>query len=90
MGTMTHTFHAGATVWVITTATYPAIRKGQIIQVRGNELTTETTITYDVRLEGDNGTTEIDEGKMSATLNAATEAYFISLGGVAGSPCVLG
>ncbi len=87
---MTHLYHAGATVWIITTAANPAIRGGVIIQVRGNELITETTIGYDVRLEGDNGTTVVTEANVFATLNDASIAYFTKLGGIAGSPCIVG
>jgi len=49
MGTITHTFDAGQSVW------------------------------YDVRLDGDNGTTEIAEANMFATLAEATAEYEIRL-----------
>ena len=84
MGTITHTFDAGQTVWVITTASascVSAIRKGVVIQVRGTALTTGDTVKYDVRLEGDNGTTETAEANIYATYGEASAAYAAKLGG---------
>ena len=82
MGTITHTFDAGQSVWVITTAsaTCPsAVLGGIVIQVRAVQQTSGTTVAYDVRLDGDNGTTEIKEANMFATLAEATTEYEIRL-----------
>ena len=75
---------AGQTVWVITTATDScpsAVREGIVIQVTAKELTSGQTFTYDVRLDGDNGTTEVAAGNIYSTINAAMDAYTISMGG---------
>lgn len=84
MATFTPDFNAGQTVWVITTATdscVSAVREGVVIQATATELTSGQTFKYDVRLEGDNGTTEIAAANIYATINAAMDAYTISLGG---------
>lgn len=90
MATFTPDFNAGQTVWVITSDDNPALREGTVIQAKATELTSGTTFKYDVRLEGDNGTTDVVAAKIFADLNAATIAYFTALGGVAGSPCIVG
>jgi len=82
MGTITHTFDAGQSIWVITTATATcpsAVLGGTVIQVRAVQQTSGTTVTYDVRLDGDNGTTVIVETNMFATLSEATAEYEIRL-----------
>ena len=84
MATFTPDFNAGQTVWVITEATancVSAVREGVVIQATATELTSGQTFTYDVRLDGDNGTTEIPAGNIYATINAAMDAYTISMGG---------
>lgn len=82
-------------VWVITTATdtcNSAVLAGTVIQVRINVLAAvgspseTTTIVYDIRIEGELGTTEFTEDDVFATLNAATLDYFARLGG--GSPII--
>lgn len=82
MGTITHTFDAGQSVWVITTATAScpsAVLGGTVIQVRAVQQTSGTTVTYDVRLGSENGTTVVDEANMFASLAEATTEYEIRL-----------
>lgn len=77
-------YSAGQVVWVITTATATCaslVAAGTVVQARGSQLTTGTTIKYDIRLEDENGTTEFPEDQTFADVNAAMTAYSISLGG---------
>ena len=77
-------FPAGSTVWVITTATDScpsAVREGVVIQAKATELTSGQTFKFDIRLNGNNGTTEFLESEIYATINAAMDAYTISMGG---------
>lgn len=92
---VSYNFEPNDIVWVITTASAvcnSAILTGTVIQVRINVLAAvgspseTTTIKYDIRLDGENGTTEFDEEDVFATLNAATIEYFARLGG--GSPII--
>jgi len=77
MGTIAHTYDPNDDVYVIITVGTcdPAVKAGTIIQVRANALITETTVAYDVRLSGDNGTTEIEEDDIFATLSDAVTEY---------------
>lgn len=65
------------TVWIITPAGVcpSAVKEGVVIQVRANVLSTSTTILYDVRLVGNNGTNEFKEADLFATLSEAVIQY---------------
>ncbi len=87
MATVTYLYIPDQVVWVITSdsvACPTAIRTGVVLRVRIEVLATGTTISYDVQLEGDNGTTEFLEADVFATLLAASIEYSIRIGG--GSP----
>jgi len=78
MGTITHLYDPAQTVWVITVATAScpsAVKTGTVVQVRGTALITGDTVKYDIRFDGDNGTTEILEANIFSTLNAAVTEY---------------
>jgi hypothetical protein len=84
MGTVTHNFHAGDTVSVITVATASCpsgILSGVVIQVRITEQTSGFNTKYDVRLGDDAGTTVILESNMFATLEQAIAEYYSRKGG---------
>ena len=91
MSVVTHNFHAGDTVSVIT-GTPAAILQGIVIQVRITE-TSVVTVNYDVRLGDEAGTTTILESNMFTTLEEAAADYYHRLGGttatVVGSPSTL-
>lgn len=95
MGTVTHNFHAGDTVSVITegTASCPsAIQGGVVIQVRITEQTSGFNTKYDVRMGDEAGTTVILEANMFNTLEQAIAEYYSRLGGTTlptGSPLTL-
>jgi len=90
MSTFSPDFPAGTNVWVITSSTPAALREGTVIIASATQLTSGTTYKYDVRLDGDNGTTTIAAANIFGTLNLATIEYFTRLGGVTGSPCTIG
>jgi len=69
-------------VWVIKTngsGCPSAVVAGIVIQVRITAQITETIIEYDIRLDGDNGTTEIIEDDIFVSLEAAVNEYEIRL-----------
>jgi len=74
---ISYAYEPETVVWVITTANgcASAVKEGTVIQVRANVLSTSTTVKYDVRLVGDDGTTEFDEADLFATLNDAITEY---------------
>lgn len=93
MATVTYKFEPTDVVWVITPSgavCNSGILTGTVIQVRINILTagspSSDVIKYDIRIEGNHGTTEFDEVDVFATLNEATIEYFDRLGG--GSPLI--
>jgi len=76
MATITYAYDAGSEVWIITDNNCdPAVVSGLVIQVRGTALTTGTTIEYDIRLAGQDGTTPLAEADIFATLNDAVTEY---------------
>jgi hypothetical protein len=91
MATFTPDYNAGQTVAVITTGTTScpsAVREGVVIQATAIQLTSGTTYTYDVRLDGDNGTTRVAAANIFATIREAIAEYNTRLGG-AGSPPIV-
>lgn len=72
MATVTYDFTPNQDVHVITDC---GIQKGLVIQVRINALVTETTVDYDIRLDGEMGTTAFKEKDVFATLSAAVTEY---------------
>ena len=83
MGTVTYLYEPNDVVWAISSgATCPtAVLKGTILRVRiivsvgtGSPAVT-TKIYYDIRLDGNLGTTEFLEADVFATLAAATTEY---------------
>jgi len=76
-GTINYLYDPNQAVWVITDGTTcdSAVIAGTIIQVKGNVLTTGSTLAYDVRLDGNNGTNEFLETDIFDTLNAAVAEY---------------
>jgi hypothetical protein len=76
-----YTHEPGDTVWVIITVgdCAAAVKSGTVIQVIATALITTTTVAYHVRLGTDNGTTEILEDNIFATLADAVAEYEIRL-----------
>ena len=76
-GSINYLYAPNQTVWVITacSGSISAVRSGVVIQVRGTALITETTVRYDIRLDGDKGTTEFVEANVFATLAEAVAEY---------------
>ena len=88
MATVTYAYIPDQAVWVITSdeALCPiAIRSGVVLRVRISVLATGTTITYDVQIDGENGTEPFLEADVFATLPEASTAYEIRLS-TTGSP----
>ena len=56
-----------------------AVRPGEVIQVRGEVLVTESNLFYDIRVDGQSGTTEFIEADVFATLAEATAEYELRL-----------
>jgi len=56
-----------------------AVRPGEVIQIRGEVLVTDTNLFYDIRVDGQSGTTEFIEADVFATLAEATAEYEIRL-----------
>ena len=56
-----------------------AVRPGEVIQVRGEVLVTESNLFYDIRVDGQSGTTEFLEADVFATLAEATTEYELRL-----------
>lgn len=77
-----YSYEPNTTVWVITTdnnGCNPAVDTGIVIRVRIDVLTTETLIEYDIRLDGDKGTTVFVTADIFSTLTAAVDEYEIRL-----------
>lgn len=77
MGTINYQFEPQQTVWTITTeGTCPsAVVSGVVVQVKPSVLTTGTKILYDVRLDNEKGTTEINETDLFGSLSDAITEY---------------
>lgn len=52
---------------------------GTVLRIRSEVLLTTTTLKYDVRLQGNNGTIEFEESDVFATLNDAMTEYQLRL-----------
>lgn len=77
MGIINYTYEPNQTVWVISGGkSCPlAVEEGLVIRVRGNALTTGTTVRYDIRVRVDKGTSEFIEADVFASLSDATTEY---------------
>jgi len=79
-GTIPYNFNPQQTVWVITTCNSNfMVRQGLIIRVQGTKLGSPTTVTYDIQLLGDNGTTLFNEIDVFVDLATATTEYQLRL-----------
>lgn len=83
MGTVTYLYEPNDVVWVISNGTDcpSAVLSGTVLRVRiivsvgtGSPVVT-TNIYYDIRLDGNLGTSEFLEADVFSTLNAATTEY---------------
>lgn len=76
-GTINYDFDPGQIVWVIDEESCEnmTVRQATIVQVRGNVLTTSSTVKYDVRYGTDAGTKEVLEDNIFATLGDAMTEY---------------
>ncbi len=84
MGTVTYAYEPEQAVWVITGGKCPAsVREGIVTYIRINITSmgspTSTEILYNVKLTGDNGTTEFLEADVFATLTDASTEYELRL-----------
>jgi len=83
-GTINYLYDPNQGVFVITEACEEttgviAVREGVVKFVRGDVLTTGTTITYGVSLNGQSGNREYDEADVFPTLATAVAEYEIRL-----------
>lgn len=76
-GTIPYSYDPQQVVWVIATCTTGvlAVREGTVIRVRGTVLGSPVTVTYDIKLTDDNGTTPFTETDVFASVSLATTEY---------------
>ena len=77
-GTINYNFDPNQEVYVIDTCEDPAIlavRKGVVLRVKANVLVTETTLIYDVKIDGGKGTFEFEETDVFADKPTAIADY---------------
>lgn len=82
-GTINYLYDPNQVVWVISTVECDnnilAVESGTVIQLVTTTNATETTLAYDVRVDGKAGTSKYVEADIFPTLNAATLEYEIRL-----------
>jgi len=82
-GTINYLYDPNQVVWVISTVECDndilAIETGTIIQLVTTTNATETTLVYDVRIDGKAGTFKYEEVDIFSTLNDATVEYELRL-----------
>lgn len=78
-GTINYLYDPNQDVYVIAPcdedSKVTAVRPGRVIRVRAEVLVTETTLEYDVRVDGQSGTTELPEADIFADLASAVTEY---------------
>ena len=76
MGTVNHAYDPNQSIYVIDSCDgNPFISGGVVIRVRINVLVSETTIKYDIRLDGTSGTKEYNESDVFVDKASALTAY---------------